>query len=199
MRIVVGLGNPGNEYAATRHNVGFMVVEELATRWRLVLQPSGRSAHLAQGVIAGEQTLLMEPQLYMNRSGDALAAVAPLALPSELVVVHDDLDLEFGSVRVKRGGGTAGHRGLDSVAARCGRDFTRVRVGIGRPAHGEDVVGYVLSAFPAEQRDAVAAAVERAADAVECVLRDGEEKAMNCFNARAKGGTATARAPIGRK
>jgi len=199
MRIVVGLGNPGNEYAATRHNAGFMVVEELARRWRLSLEPSGRSAHLAQGMIAGEQTMLIEPQLYMNRSGAALADVAPLVLPSELVVIHDDLDLEFGSVRVKRGGGTAGHRGLDSIAAHYGREFTRVRVGIGRPARGEEVVGYVLSALPAEQHEAVAATVARAADAVERVLRDGEEKAMSCFNVRTRTRAAAAPAPNGRK
>ncbi len=199
MRIVVGLGNPGSDYATTRHNVGFRVVEELARRWRLTLEPIGRAVQLAHGVIAGEQTMLIRPQLYMNRSGAALAEVAPLLAPSDLVVIHDDLDLELGSVRVKRGGGTAGHRGLDSIADHSGHDFTRVRVGIGRPVHGEDVVGYVLSAFPAEQCDAAAAAVGRAADAVECVLRDGEEKAMNCFNMRPKSGAAGAPAPMGRK
>ena len=200
MRVVVGLGNPGGEYATTRHNLGFRVVQELARRWRLTFEPFGSSARVAHGVIAGEHTMLVEPQLYMNRSGAALAEVAPLIVPSDLVVIHDDLDLAFGSVRVKRGGGTAGHRGLDSIASHFGYDFTRVRVGIGRPAQGEeDVAGYVLSAYPAEQRDAVAAAVERAADAVECVLRDGEEKAMNCFNVRAKSGVAAAPAPMGRK
>lgn len=199
MRIVVGLGNPGSEYATTRHNVGFRVVEELARRWRLTLERIGRAVQLAHGVIAGEQTMLIRPQLYMNRSGAALAEVAPLLAPSDLVVIHDDLDLELGSVRVKRGGGTAGHRGLDSIADHCGHDFTRVRVGIGRPVHGEDVVGYVLSPFPAEQCDAAAAAVGRAANAVECVLRDGEEKAMNCFNMRPKSGAAGAPAPMGRK
>jgi PTH1 family peptidyl-tRNA hydrolase len=199
MRIVVGLGNPGSEYAPTRHNVGFRVVEELARRWRLTLRPFGRSVQLAQGVIVGEQTMLVKPQLYMNRSGPALAEAAPFFVPSDLVVIHDDLDLVLGSVRVKRGGGTAGHRGLDSIAHHCGRDFTRVRVGIGRPVHGEDVAGYVLSPVPAEQRDAAAAAVERAADAVECVLRDGAEKAMNCFNVRPKSGAAGAAAPMGRK
>ncbi len=199
MRIVVGLGNPGSEYASTRHNVGFRVVEELARRWRLTLEPTGRSVQLAQGVIAGEPTMLIKPQLYMNRSGAALAEAAPLVVASDLVVIHDDLDLEFGAVRVKRGGGTAGHRGLDSIADHCGRDFTRVRVGIGRPVRGEDVVGYVLSAFPAEQHDAAVAAVEHAADAVECVLRDGEQKAMNCFNVRPRSGAAAAPAPMGRK
>ncbi|HVO28266.1 MAG TPA: aminoacyl-tRNA hydrolase [Candidatus Margulisiibacteriota bacterium] len=199
MRIVVGLGNPGSEYAATRHNVGFRVVEELARRWQLALEPTGPSAQLAQGVIAGEYTMLMEPQLYMNRSGTALAEVVPLAVPSDLIVIHDDLDLAFGSVRVKRGGGTAGHRGLDSIADHWGHDFVRVRVGIGRPVHGQDVVTYVLSAFPAEQRAAAAAAVECAADAVECVVRDGEEKAMNRFNVRLKSGAVATPAPMGRK
>jgi PTH1 family peptidyl-tRNA hydrolase len=199
MRIVVGLGNPGRQYSTTRHNVGFMVVEELAKRWRLSLEPGGQSARLTRGVIAGEQILLMEPQLYMNRSGVALAAIAPLLDPSDLVVIHDDLDLPCGSVRVKRGGGTAGHRGLDSIADLYGSDFIRVRVGIGRPARGEDVVDYVLSAFPTEHHDALAATIERAADAVECVLREGEEKAMSCFNVRRKSGMATAPAPMGRK
>lgn len=199
MRIVVGLGNPGSAYANTRHNVGFMVVEELARRWHAFLESSRQSARVAQSVIVGEQTMLIEPQLYMNRSGTALADVAPHLATSELVVIHDDLDLEFGCVRVKRGGGTAGHRGLDSIAQWCGTEFTRVRVGIGRPGEGEEVAEYVLSPFPAEHLAAVAAAVQRAADAVECVLREGEEKAMNGFNVRTKSGSVAAPAPMGRK
>ena len=199
MRIVVGLGNPGSTYADTRHNAGFMVVKELARRWHLALQHSGRSARLAQGVIAGEQTMLVEPQLYMNRSGAALADVAPSVSAYELIVVHDDLDLELACVRVKRSGGSAGHRGLESIAEHRGPEFTRVRVGIGRPARGEDVVDYVLSPFSAEQRAAVHAAIQRAADAVECVLQQGEETAMNRFNVRTKNGAAAAPAPMGRK
>lgn len=198
MRIVVGLGNPGSAYADTRHNVGFMVVEELARRWHASLAPS-TDARLAESVIAGEQTMLIEPQLYMNRSGTAVAAVRPQLVASELIVIHDDLDLEFGCVRVKRGGGTAGHRGLDSIAAWCGTEFTRVRAGIGRPARGEDVADFVLSPFASEQREAVAVAIQRAADAVECVLREGEEKAMNRFNVRTQSGAAAAPAPMGRK
>jgi PTH1 family peptidyl-tRNA hydrolase len=199
MRLIVGLGNPDNTYADTRHNVGFMVVEELARRWQLRLQPAGESARSTQGMIADEQTMMIEPQWYMNRSGAALADVAPAAVASELIVIHDDLDLQLGCVRVKRGGGTAGHRGLDSIAEHCGTDFTRVRVGIGRPVSGGDIVDYVLSPFSVAQRDAVNAAIQRAADAVECVLREGEEKAMNCFNVRKKSGVAAAPAPMGRK
>ena len=103
-------------------------------------------------VIAGEQTMLIEPQLYMNRSGTALADVMPAVAVSDLIVIHDDLDLELGCVRVKRGGGTAGHHGLDSIVEYGGNDFTRVRIGIGRPARGEDVVDYVLSPFTDEQQ-----------------------------------------------
>ena len=199
MRTVVGLGNPGRAYAATRHNVGFMVVEELVRRCHASLVSTRRSLRLAHGVIAGEQTMLVEPQLYMNRSGSALAEVVPPVTAAELIVVHDDLDLELGCIRVKRGGGTGGHHGLESIAEHCGTEFTRVRIGIGRPARGEDVVDYVLSPFAAEQHAAVDAALQWAADAVECVLREGEEKAMNRFNVRTKSDATAAPAPIGRK
>lgn len=198
MRCIVGLGNPGPAYVHTRHNVGFMVVDELARRWRASLEPIGCNVCSAPMMIVGEPSMLIEPQLYMNRSGNALAAIAPTFAASDLIVIHDDLDLDFGCVRVKRGGGTGGHRGLDSITEFCGTDFTRIRVGIGRPITGEEVVDHVLSPFTAEQREAVAGTVERAADAVECVLQDGEEKAMNRFNVRTKGGAVAALAPTGR-
>lgn len=198
MRTVVGLGNPGSAYAATRHNVGFMVVDELARRWCLAFDALWSSARFAHGEIDGEHTMLVEPQLYMNRSGAALANAVPFVAAAELIVVHDDLDLALGCVRVKRGGGTAGHRGLDSITAWCGPDFTRVRVGIGRPARGADVLDHVLAPFAGEEHNAAIAAVQRAADAVEYIVREGEEKAMNCFNVRAQSGIAAAPAPMGR-
>jgi peptidyl-tRNA hydrolase, PTH1 family len=198
MRFLVGLGNPGSAYADTRHNVGFMVVEELARRWRVRLEPRC-NVRLGQTVIAGEETMLIEPRLYMNRSGTALADVMPAVCESDLIVIHDDLDLELGCVRVKRGGGNAGHHGLDSIAEYGGNEFTRVRIGIGRPARGEDVVDYVLSPFTDDQHAAAVAAIQRAADAVESVLREGEQKTMNCFNVRTKSGAVAAPAPTGRK
>jgi PTH1 family peptidyl-tRNA hydrolase len=198
MRFVVGLGNPGSAYAKTRHNVGFMVVAELARRWRVPLEPRG-SVRLGQTVIAGEETMLIEPQLYMNRSGAALADVLPAVSLPDLIVIHDDLDLELGCVRVKRGGGNAGHHGLDSIAEYGGSDFTRIRIGIGRPTRGEDVVDYVLSPFTGDQQAAVNDSIRRAADAVESVLREGEEKTMNCFNVRTKSGAGAAPAPTGRR
>jgi len=198
MRFIVGLGNPGPAYVDTRHNVGFKVTDELARRWRVSLEPIGGNVRGAQMVIAGEQVMLVEPQLYMNRSGAALAGITPTVAASALIVIHDDLDLELGCVRVKRGGGTAGHRGLDSITEYCGADFTRIRIGIGRPGDAEAVVDHVLSPFALEQRQAVASAIERAADAVECVVQDGGEKAMNRFNVRTKSGAGVAPAPTGR-
>ena len=143
--------------------------------------------------------MLIEPQLYMNRSGTALADVMPAAAVSDLIVIHDDLDLELGCVRVKRGGGNAGHHGLDSIADYAGTEFTRVRIGIGRPSRGEDVVDYVLSPFTTDQQAAVNDSIRCAADAVECVLREGEEKTMNCFNVRTKSGAGAAPALTGRR
>jgi len=198
MRFLVGLGNPGSAYADTRHNIGFMVVDELAKRWRVSLEPR-RSVRCGQTVTAGEPTMLIEPQLYMNRSGTALADVMPADAVTNLIVIHDDLDLDLGCVRVKRGGGNAGHHGLESIAEYSGNDFTRVRIGIGRPTRGEDVVDYVLSPFTSDQHAGVDEAIQRAADAVESVLRDGTEKTMNAFNVRTKSGAIAAPAPTGRK
>lgn len=198
MRVVVGLGNPGPAYAGTRHNVGFAVVEELVGRWRLGLGPSRGGLRMAKGTVAGELVMLIEPQLYMNRSGIAVRAGGAAVETPALIVIHDDLDLELGCVRVKRGGGTGGHRGLESMVECCGADFTRVRIGVGRPPISDEAAAYVLSAFRPGEQELARAAIERAADAVECVLREGEETAMNYFNVRTRGASAPA-APSGRK
>jgi len=198
MRVVVGLGNPGPAYVGTRHNVGFAVVAELASRWRLLLGSTRGGLRMVRGIVAGEPIMLVEPQLYMNRSGVAVASALPELGAPALIVIHDDLDLELGCVRVKRGGGTGGHRGLESMVESCGADFTRVRVGIGRPPMGGDPAEYVLATFQADEASVARPAIERAADAVECVLREGEETAMNNFNVRTRRASAAA-APAGRK
>ena len=199
MRTIVGLGNPGRVYAGSRHNVGFAVIEELARRWQWRVGPVRHGTRSAHGVIAEQPTRLVEPQIYMNLSGDALAELDPPADVGDLIVVHDDLDLEPGCVRLKRGGGTAGHHGLDSVVARFGPTFTRVRVGVGHPEPGHDTAAYVLSPlFDNPDRDMVGAAVQRAADAVEYLLVNGVEAAMNVFNVRTKGAKASAAVPMGR-
>jgi PTH1 family peptidyl-tRNA hydrolase len=197
MHLVVGLGNPGQEYAGSRHNVGFAVVEELARRWGLSLGPARHGMRIVLGVVAGKHVALIEPQMYMNMSGPALAGAGQEVDVTQLVVVHDDLDLELGGIRVKRGGGTAGHRGLRSIVEYCGEDFVRVRIGVGRPP-GKDAISYVLSKFNDEERDTIAAAITRAADAVECILAEGEERAMNRFNVRTPTGPLAPAQSVGR-
>jgi PTH1 family peptidyl-tRNA hydrolase len=199
MRTVVGLGNPGHEYAGSRHNVGFAVVEELARRWGSPLGPVRRGVRMARGTAAGKHVALIEPQMYMNRSGPALIRSGRHIEVTELTVVHDDLDLELGCVRVKRGGGTAGHHGLDSIVECIGRDFTRVRIGVGRPPREKGAVSHVLSKFKNEESEIIAAAITRAADAVECIVIEGEERAMNVFNASATKRPSMAAEPVGRK
>jgi peptidyl-tRNA hydrolase, PTH1 family len=184
--LVAGLGNPGRQYADTRHNVGFMVADELARRlgglWR------GKfTGELAEVRLDGLRLALLKPQTYMNESGRSVGAAARFFKvgPESLVVVHDEVDLEPGRLQVRLGGGLAGHNGLRSVASALGTpDFARVRIGVGRPERGDPrpVADFVLSGFPPEV-DAEAL-ISRAADAVEAIARDGVEEAQNRFNER---------------
>ena len=169
------MGNPGRPYERTRHNVGYLVADELARRhggsWRK--KKKTEAATVGLGV---EEVTLLKPTTFMNNSGSALAGYRA----GDLIVIHDDLDLPPGDVRVKVGGGAGGHNGLRSVIGRLGPDFTRVRVGIGRPPAGSGVTDYVLSRMDAAVRDAL----PLAADAVESVVESGPEAAMNRFNVR---------------
>ena len=189
MKLVVGLGNPGPEYADTRHNVGFRIVERLAERHALRLRPERRfHGRFADGVVRGVAVGILEPHTWMNLSGRAvLAAVDALPLgdlASDLLVVIDDLDLPFGRLRVRPGGGAGGQKGLADIQERLGRsDFPRLRFGIGRPAPGEDPVDHVLSPFAPPEAAALDERLDAAADAIESVLVDGVALAMNRFNA----------------
>ncbi len=181
--LLVGLGNPGPEYARTRHNLGFLVLDELARRAGLAR--ARRKRRYSGRILQAGDRLLLWPQTYMNLSGRSVGpALHALGLgPERLVVVHDDLDLSLGKIKVKRGGGSAGHKGVASVIEALGTgDFCRIRCGIGRPGPGEDVVDYVLGPFAEEEREAVEQMVLSAADAVEVVTEDGVEAAMNRFN-----------------
>ena len=173
--VIVGLGNPGRSYERTRHNVGFLVADELARRhggsWR-----SKKKAEAAPIGFGLKNVTLLKPMTYMNNSGTALAGYRP----EQLVVVHDDLDLPVGDVRVKVSGGAGGHNGLRSTIQHLGNDFVRVRVGIGRPPPGMTVTDYVLGRMDS----AIKEAVPQAADAVEAVIESGPEAAMNRFNVR---------------
>jgi PTH1 family peptidyl-tRNA hydrolase len=153
MRLIVGLGNPGARYARNRHNIGFMTAEAIARRYGFPPFRSRFKGELAEGVIAGARRLLLRPETFMNASGEAvLAAMSFYKIPpGEIVVIHDELDLRPGKVRVKRGGGSAGHNGLRSIDAMIGADYWRVRVGIGHPGIKELVHPYVLQNFTAEE------------------------------------------------
>ena len=187
---VVGLGNPGPAYAGNRHNVGAMVADVLAGRMggrfgALRSKRGGGPVDVVDGRLAGTRVVLAKPRSYMNVSGAPVSAVrAYFGVPvEELIVVHDDLDLEFGRLRLKRGGGEGGHNGLRSISSALGsRDYLRVRVGIGRPPGRQDPADFVLRDFSAAQRKELPLLLETAADSVESLLCDGLESAQREFN-----------------
>lgn len=182
MWIVAGLGNPGNEYQGTRHNVGFEVVSLLADRHRFATSKAFKNAQVSRGHIGGNEVLLMQPMTFMNLSGDAVGPVMRYfkCASSDVIVVHDELDFAPGVVRIKRGGGPGGHNGLKSVSNHIGADYLRIRVGVGKPTgRGVD---HVLSRFGSGERSLVNEAVATAADAVEMIVCESLDKAMNKFN-----------------
>jgi len=183
LRLVVGLGNPGPRYAETRHNVGYMVVEEIARRGGASFRSSKFRADTARVQVDGMPLLLALPVTYMNESGNAVSRLVQyFHVPLEhLLVVADDMDIPFGTLRLRRGGSSGGNRGMRSVIQSLGsEEFARVRVGIGRPTGS--AVGHVLDRFPPEQRQVLPRIVGRAADAVVFALRDGITSAMNEYN-----------------
>jgi PTH1 family peptidyl-tRNA hydrolase len=183
--VVVGLGNPGRKYERTRHNAGFLAVDELARRLDINISQEKRHSLIGRGRIEAGQIVLAKPQTYMNKSGKAVAAVMEDAYVSagDLIVIHDELDLPLGSVRIKTGGGHGGHNGLRSIIEVIGTsDFIRVRIGIGRPEPGMDAADYVLSPLLPDEKQAAAEAACRAADAVLAIVSQGVSKAMNLFN-----------------
>ena len=153
MRLVVGLGNPGSRYARNRHNIGFMAVDAIARRHRYPGFRNRFKGELGEGSIEGERVLLLRPQTFMNASGESVGETARFfrILPSEIFVIHDEIDLRPGKVRAKRGGGSAGHNGLRSIDALFGADYWRVRIGVGHPGIKELVQPYVLQNFPGEE------------------------------------------------
>jgi PTH1 family peptidyl-tRNA hydrolase len=187
MRLVVGLGNPGERYRRTRHNVGFMVVDALAARWGAGRGQVEGEAWTARAERGGETLVLAKPLTFMNRSGVAVEALLSSSAqgPDSLVVVLDDVALPLGQIRVRPRGGHGGHNGLRSLLDVLGSDeFARVRVGIQKGDPPGDLADYVLSEFPQDDVLVVQEMVGSAADAVECLLEEGAEAAMNRFNAR---------------
>lgn len=181
--LVVGLGNPGPAYERTRHNVGFLVADSLAERVGGRFTAHKKSgADLLQARLDGRQVLIAKPRSYMNLSGRSVAALARFfsVPPTEVVVIHDELDIPFGEIRLKRGGGEGGHNGLRSVSeALTSKDYLRTRIGIGRPPGRQNPADYVLKPFSSVERKELPTVVEQAADAVELLLRVGLEAAQN--------------------
>ncbi len=184
-RLVVGLGNPGSRYEGTRHNLGFQVADRLAARWDAGAWREVLGSLLAEARPRGATVALAKPLGFMNRSGDSVAALMGwMGLPPDrLLVVHDDLDLPLGALRVRLRGGAGGHNGIRSVAESLGTgEFTRLKVGVGRPPEGSSGADYVLSRFLPEEAGLLPAIVERAGDAAEAALFEGPLAAMNRFH-----------------
>jgi len=181
LRLVVGLGNPGREYEATRHNVGFMVVEELARRWGVDQWRVKDKAR--QALVPREDALLVEPQSFMNLSGAPVRVIASWyrVEPADVLVISDDMDLAFGRLRMRPSGGHGGHNGLRSIIGTMGDAFPRLRIGVGRPER--DSIDHVLSPFSSDERVSLPVVIAQSADGVERWLHDGLEAAMQSVNA----------------
>ncbi|PLX87497.1 MAG: aminoacyl-tRNA hydrolase [Desulfuromonas sp.] len=184
MKLLVGLGNPGGKYVGTRHNIGFAVIERFAERHRINLKKKGYQGIYGVGRAAGVETTLLQPQTFMNLSGASVnAAFQSLGVdPGDLIVVYDDLDLPFGALRLRPGGGHGGHNGIRDICSVLGRkDFVRLRFGIGKPVHG-NTTGHVLGRFSTDEMTYLGELIETAVDAVEAVLTGDVQTAMNRFN-----------------
>ena len=189
MKLVVGLGNPGPQYRETRHNVGFLVIDELARRWRVDQWRELFESITAKTVVDSGPVLLAKPMTYMNLSGQAVAGLAGFYKiePADVLIVSDDAALPLARLRARRDGTDGGHNGLKSVIGSLGTTaFPRLRVGVGRGGDERELADHVLGKFLADERDQVSAAVLRAADATEMFLREGIERVMNAFNAAEK-------------
>jgi PTH1 family peptidyl-tRNA hydrolase len=189
IRLIVGLGNPGREHEQDRHNVGFWFVDELARRHGGQFKTESKfQGELARVQIGDADLRLLKPETYMNRSGESVQAVVRfLKLSAEQVlIVHDDLDLPVGDLRLKAGGGHGGHNGLRDLKQHLGKEFLRLRVGIGHPGHRDLVTGYVLKRPPSSERELLDRAVDRAADAMTVLLDQGLQKAMTLLHTKEK-------------
>ena len=184
--LIVGLGNPGDKYEATRHNVGFMVVDELAERARTPVQKLKFRALTNTAQVGDAKALLMKPVTYMNLSGEAVRQAADFykVPPERVLVISDDVSLPVGKLRLRRGGSAGGHNGMKNIILHLGSDqFPRVKIGVGEKPHPDyDMAEWVLSRFIGEDKRTMDEAIKRAADSVECCIREGMDRAMNRFN-----------------
>ncbi|MBM4323518.1 MAG: aminoacyl-tRNA hydrolase [Deltaproteobacteria bacterium] len=184
MKIIVGLGNPGSQYEGSRHNIGFMVVDRLATIHHIRITTKRFKALFGKGLFGPQEVVLIKPMTFMNRSGEAVNGVLQFYHygPENLIVIHDDLDLSLGRLRFKMRGGDGGHLGVRSIIESIGaNNFLRLKVGVGRPPKGMDPASYVLGAFPLSEEDDLNRVLDQATEAIKVMLLDGVQTAMNRF------------------
>ena len=185
MKMIVGLGNPGKKYEKTKHNVGFMVVDELAKEYQATFQKNPFEAEVATFFIDGEKIILVKPQTYMNLSGESIIQFKKFYKISNknIIVIYDDIDLKIGDIRLKAKGGAGTHNGMKSVVQNLNtEDFIRVRVGIGSPENKEDMINYVIGPIPKREKEILEGSIEKAAESVIEILKSGIDVAMNRFN-----------------
>ena len=189
MKMIAGLGNPGAEYAQTKHNVGFMLVDALAVRLNAPVWKEDFFSSVTEVRIGGEKVFLVKPLTYMNNSGEALGPMLSYykMTADDLTVVHDDMDIPAGTVRIRKKGSSGGHNGIKSIIAHVGgENFARVRIGVGRPPAGWTVINHVLAPFLAEDAPKIREAIDYLLPAMECIAQDGTDLAMNRYNPHKK-------------
>ncbi len=190
MYIIAGLGNPGREYENTRHNAGFMVIDRIADKHNIKLDRKRHKAIEGKGVINGEKVILVKPQTYMNLSGESVREVIDyykIEEKSELIVISDDISLGVGALRIRKKGSAGGHNGLKNIILHLGHDeFQRIRVGVGDKPSGRDLAEHVLGHFNKEDMELINESIGLAAEAVEVIISDGADAAMNQFNKKGR-------------
>lgn len=186
MYIIVGLGNPDRQYQNTRHNIGFDVIDVIADKNNITVKERKHKALIGKGFVGGQKAVLVKPQTYMNLSGESVREVIDFYKAdekSELIVISDDISLDVGQIRIRKKGSAGGHNGLKNIILHLGHDeFQRVKMGVGQKPEGYDLVDYVLGHFPKEEREIMDESAKRAADAIEVMIAEGADAAMNMYN-----------------
>ncbi len=186
MYIIVGLGNPGREYYNTRHNVGFDTIKAIAERYHIAAEEKKHKAVIGKGFIGGQKVILARPQTFMNLSGESVREIIDyykIDEKDELIVISDDISLDVGQLRIRKKGSAGGHNGLKNIIQHLGHDeFQRIKIGVGGKPDGYDLVDYVLGHFPAKEREIIDDTIKCAVEAVEVMISDGPDEAMNRFN-----------------
>ena len=190
MYIIVGLGNPDRQYQNTRHNIGFDVIDVIAAKNNIAVSERKHKAIIGKGFVGGQKVVLVKPQTYMNLSGESVREVIDfykIDEKSELIVISDDVSLDVGQIRIRKKGSAGGHNGLKNIILHLGHDeFHRVKMGVGEKPEGYDLADYVLGHFPKEEREIMDESAKRAADAIEVMIMDGADAAMNLYNKKAQ-------------